>query len=92
MKILSLETCGNNILYVGSEHRVVLVDFDWAGKNGECRYPVTLNPGDFWAEDVLPYGIMRKAHDLWQLDRLNSMSKWRCTDTLSSHRYPVMMS
>jgi hypothetical protein len=67
----------NNILYVASEHRVILVDFDWAGKNGECRYPVTLNPGErgskTWAEDVLPYGIMRKAHDVWQLDRLKNL-------------------
>ena len=60
-----------NILYIASEHRVVLVDFDWAGKNGECRYPVTLmtlNPGGCgkaWAENILPYGIM---HDLWQLN------------------------
>jgi hypothetical protein len=66
----------NNILYVASEDRVVLVDFDWPGKNGESRYPVTLNPGDdgkTWAEDVLPYGIMHKAHDLWQLDRLKEL-------------------
>ena len=55
---------GNNILYVASEHRASLVDFDWAGKNGESRYPVTLNPGEYrktWAEDVMPYGIMLKA-------------------------------
>ena len=63
----------NNILYVPSEHRVVLVDFDWAGKDGECRYPVTLNHGNTWAEDVLPYGIMRKEHDLWQLDQLKKL-------------------
>lgn len=27
----------NNILYVASEHRMVLVHFNWAGKNGQCR-------------------------------------------------------
>jgi serine/threonine protein kinase len=59
-----------NILYVESEDRVVLVDFDWSGKDGESRYPATLNPSNTLAEEVLPYSIMRRAHDLWQLDRL----------------------
>ena len=35
----------NNIVCVPSEHRVAIVDFDWPGKNGVSRYPVTLNPG-----------------------------------------------
>jgi serine/threonine protein kinase len=68
---------GNNILYVESEKHVVLVDFDWAGKDGESRYPVTLNAGKdnkrMWEEEVLPYGIMRKGHDLWQLTRLKEL-------------------
>lgn len=66
----------NNILYVASEDHAVLVDFDWPGKDGESRYPATLNPGTdgkTWDEDVSPYGIMRKAHDLWQLDRLEDI-------------------
>ena len=57
----------NNILYVASEHHVVLVDFDWSGKSGESRYLVTLNHaelGKAWAE-VAPHGVMRKADDLW---------------------------
>jgi RIO-like serine/threonine protein kinase len=41
-----------NILYDTSEARVVLVDFDWAGKDGESRYPAMLNPSNAWAEDV----------------------------------------
>jgi RIO-like serine/threonine protein kinase len=59
-----------NILYDASKARVVLVDFDWSGKHGESRYPATLNPSNAWAEDVSPYSIMHKAHDLWQLERL----------------------
>ncbi|KAF8962089.1 hypothetical protein BDZ97DRAFT_1156495 [Flammula alnicola] len=64
-----------NILYVESEGRVVLVDFDWAGKDGESRYPATLNPDNGWAEEVSPYSIMHKAHDLWQLERLTALCK-----------------
>jgi hypothetical protein len=41
----------------------MLVDFDWPAKDEEGKYPAVLNP---WSEDVLPYGIMRKSHDLWQ--------------------------
>src|SRR6266576_7058754 len=59
-----------NILYNESEGRVVLVDFDWAGRGGESRYPATLNPSNAWEEEVSPYSIMRKAHDLWQVQRL----------------------
>lgn len=70
----------NNILCVasGAEAHVVLVDFDWPGKDGECRYPATLNritDGKTWQEDVSPYRIMRKAHDLWQLDQLKALCK-----------------
>jgi serine/threonine protein kinase len=59
-----------NILYDASNDRVVLVDFDWAGKDGESRYPATLNLGNVWAEEVSAYSIMRKDHDIWQLNRL----------------------
>ena len=59
-----------NILYDESKGRVVLVDFDWSGRDGESRYPATLNPSNAWEEDVSPYSIMRKAHDLWQVQRL----------------------
>ncbi|KDR71452.1 hypothetical protein GALMADRAFT_143725 [Galerina marginata CBS 339.88] len=67
----------NNILYVPAvEGQVVLVDFDWSAKDGEGRYPATLNlDADNWHDEVLPYGIMRKPHDLWQLDRLKMLCK-----------------
>jgi hypothetical protein len=61
-----------NILYEACEGCVVLVDFDWPGMDGESRYPVMLNTSTDWPDNVLPYGIMRKAHDLWQVDRLTS--------------------
>jgi hypothetical protein len=66
-----------NILYVASkgdgEGCVVLVDLDWSAKDEEGRYPAALNPNNSWCEDVQPYGIMRKSHDLWQLDRLKAL-------------------
>ncbi|KAF8623060.1 hypothetical protein AX15_006528 [Amanita polypyramis BW_CC] len=65
-----------NILYDEIEGRIVLVDFDWPGQDGESRYPATLNPSNAWEEEVSPYSIMRKAHDLWQVERLVAL----CTD------------
>jgi len=62
-----------NILYLASKAHAMLVDFDWCGKDGEDRYPATLNPSNVWPEDVSPYSIMRKAHDTWQLDRLAAL-------------------
>jgi serine/threonine protein kinase len=62
----------NNILYAQTdglaESRVFLIDFDWADRDGEGRYPATLN-----LDSVLTYGIMRKAHDLCQVDRLKAL-------------------
>jgi len=66
-----------NILYVASKGSdkgcVNLVDFDWPEKNREGRYPAALNLNNTWPEEVLPYGIMRLSHDLWQLDRLKAL-------------------
>jgi hypothetical protein len=52
----------------------MLVDFDWCGLDGEGTYPVSLNDSDDmpWHEDVERGGIMRKAHDLYLLDKLRS--------------------
>ena len=65
-----------NILYDESKNRVALVDFDWAGQDEKSRYPPTLNPSNAWEEEVSPYSVMRKAHDLWQVKRLVTL----CTD------------
>ena len=47
----------NNILYVASEHRVVLVDFYWSGKNSESRYPATPNLDEVSTQGALPGAI-----------------------------------
>jgi hypothetical protein len=44
--------------------------FDWPGEDGVSRYPPTLNITNQWPEEVVPYGIVHKAHDLWQLKRI----------------------
>ena len=55
-----------------SKPQVMLIDFDWAGKDGEARYPAALNDrmNIDWAPGVERAGLMRKAHDEYMLDRL----------------------
>ncbi|KAJ2914043.1 hypothetical protein MD484_g6368, partial [Candolleomyces efflorescens] len=66
-----------NIIYTRADGSagggVSLVDFDWADKDGEGRYPATLNMEGLWENSVSPYGIMRKAHDLWHLQRIKRL-------------------
>ncbi|CAA7270480.1 unnamed protein product [Cyclocybe aegerita] len=64
---------GPNILHVASKDHVVLVDFDWPGKDGESRYPASLNSANTWAREVEPNGVMCKSHDLWQLKQLEAL-------------------
>ena len=43
--------------------RVKIVDFDWAGKAGEVRYPLRLSQVINWPEGVMSYAPITKAHD-----------------------------
>ncbi|KAF9495631.1 hypothetical protein BDN71DRAFT_1482594 [Pleurotus eryngii] len=47
-----------------------LVDFDWAGREGEDRYPVVLNVANGWHPEVCVYAIMRMIHDDFQFEQL----------------------
>ncbi|PIL34739.1 hypothetical protein GSI_03520 [Ganoderma sinense ZZ0214-1] len=57
-----------------SPARAYLIDFDWAGKEGEARYPVdpTLNPDVEWPRPVseLPGQLITKDDDLFMLEKL----------------------
>jgi len=61
-----------NILYDVSKSCTFVTDFDWPAADGVSRYPSTLNLTDQRPE-VVPYGIMHRAHDLWQLERLEDL-------------------
>lgn len=47
----------------GTERGAMLVDFDWAGKDGEQRYPLLLNRSIQWPEGVEGGKVLRKEHD-----------------------------
>jgi hypothetical protein len=48
----------------------MILDFDWAGKRGEARYPLNLSAGIRWAEGVGDYAFIEQAHDLEMLEKL----------------------
>ena len=57
-----------NILFSGG--KVFLIDFDWAGKNREARYPRGLSTGVQWAEDELEKlerQLIKPEHDVKML-------------------------
>ena len=58
------------MLYTVEMVRLKLWDFDWAGKNGEARYPLDINMAHEWAPNVRAGGIMYHDHDQFQLDKL----------------------
>jgi hypothetical protein len=43
---------------------IVFVDFDWAGTEGEVRFPPLLNPRVPWPEGVEGGSLIRKEHDI----------------------------
>lgn len=57
----------NNIIIDESREHAKVIDFDWAGKHDEARYPEWVNnsvklKGE-WHEEVTSGAVMKKAHD-----------------------------
>ncbi|KAH8112362.1 hypothetical protein DFH11DRAFT_1607181 [Phellopilus nigrolimitatus] len=51
--------------------RALLVDFDWAGREGEARYPYDRNDVNIeWPDGSRPGGVIERAHDAVWLERL----------------------
>jgi len=57
-------------IVVTKEKKVQLIDFDWAGKEGDVRYPMCLSPYISWAPSVHEDELIRKEHDLFMLNKL----------------------
>lgn len=55
---------------VNLEGEVKLVDLNWSGKEGSARYPLDINTRLDWHQDVKPGGLIKKEHDIFQIDLL----------------------
>ena len=66
----------NNILVVSSEgsgtpSKAVLVDFDWAGRSGEDRYPLFMNHSEVtWPDGAEDGSVLEEAHDWFWFEKL----------------------
>ncbi|KAG9222008.1 hypothetical protein PTI98_008983 [Pleurotus ostreatus] len=60
-----------NVL-VSSTENLQIIDFDWSGRNGEARYPLTLNDTLDWANGVRRGGVITHAHDQEMVKKLIS--------------------
>ncbi|KAK0231368.1 hypothetical protein IW262DRAFT_1343836 [Armillaria fumosa] len=63
-----------NIMIMPEDNTVRLIDFDWAGKENEVRYPIHLNQSKEveWADGVGSYRKIDKKHDLNMLKLLRT--------------------
>lgn len=57
-----------NILYNVVTFKVAFIDFDWAGTDGEDRYPLFINLLNTWPPGVNCREVMRSEHDAKLLD------------------------
>ncbi|KIY44873.1 hypothetical protein FISHEDRAFT_77093 [Fistulina hepatica ATCC 64428] len=58
-----------NIMVYG-DGQVKVIDFDWAGKEGEVRYPPHLNKSLKWVDGVVSCGLIKKEHDIGMWEQL----------------------
>lgn len=56
----------------GEPWGVKIIDFDWAGKEGEARYPLTLSSAVKWAKGVEDCELIDASHDLFMVGELQS--------------------
>ena len=58
---------GQNLVVCNDTKRAMLLDFDWAGYEGEVLYPADINMELMWHEDVQPGARISHAHDAFML-------------------------
>ncbi|KIY63235.1 hypothetical protein CYLTODRAFT_360313, partial [Cylindrobasidium torrendii FP15055 ss-10] len=59
-----------NIMVAG-EDKLWLLDFEWAGKQGEVCYPAEINMAwEYWAPGVGPGAKIMQAHDAYCVDAI----------------------
>ena len=55
---------------ITKSNKVKLIDFNWAGEEGQARYPSLISSDIKWAAGVEALGVIKKDHDVEMLDRL----------------------
>ncbi len=55
----------NNLKVTLDGKRLVVLDFDWAGKEGVVLYPPFMNPDISWPANAKTGHFIRREHDLF---------------------------
>ena len=55
---------------ITKDGEVKLIDFNWAGEEGQAKYPSLISSGIDWPGGVKALAVMRKEHDLYMLKKL----------------------
>ena len=55
---------------VTKDGKIKLIDFNWAGEEGQAKYPSLMSQGIAWPEGVKALDVMRREHDLDMLSKL----------------------
>jgi serine/threonine protein kinase len=61
---------------ITTDGKVKLIDFDWAGEDGQAKYPSLISQGIAWPEGVEALAVMRKEHDWDMLRKLTGLSQF----------------
>ena len=51
-------------------NEVKLIDFNWAGEEGQAKYPSLISSDIKWAAGVESLGVIKKDHDMEMLNQL----------------------
>ena len=54
------------------DEKIYILDFDWAGKEGQAHYPDLLNPTERWPAGAQVGSLITKEHDRFMIDNLCS--------------------
>lgn len=57
-------------IIITKEGKVRLIDFNWAGEEGQAKYPSLISPEISWPEGVKALAVIEREHDLDMLTRI----------------------
>ncbi|KAF9234386.1 hypothetical protein BU15DRAFT_52671 [Melanogaster broomeanus] len=64
-----------NIMVLKDETKFMILDFDWAGKIGETRYPMNVNTEIYRPEGAIDGALIQAGHDIAMLDFIAGWSQ-----------------
>ena len=64
------DLCYTNVFWNRKNNRDMLIDFDWAGRNGIDCYPMDMNPEIAWPKGEASGNLLSVDHDVYWVNQL----------------------